>query len=206
MRKQVYSCSDDAVSRCASIVKEGGVVVFPTDTIYGIGCDPFNDQAVGRIFAIKGRDEKKPLPVLAYSVKDAEKIVSLGITGRALAEKYWPGALTIVAPIVDLKISRRVTAGGRSLAVRVPANECVLSLLRRCRYIVGTSANQSGGRPLKSSQEVLDSSLDGYDALLDGGPVEKGVESTIVDVTGKPKVLREGAIKSKEVMELIGRV
>lgn len=206
MRKQVYSCSDDAVARCASIVKEGGVVVFPTDTIYGIGCDPFNDQAVGRIFAIKGRDEKKPLPVLAYSVKDAEKIVSLGITGRALAEKYWPGALTIVAPIVDLKISRRVTAGGRSLAVRVPANECVLSLLRRCRYIVGTSANPSGGRPLKSSQEVLDSSLDGYDALLDGGPVEKGVESTIVDVTGKPKVLREGAIKSKEVMELIGRV
>lgn len=182
------------------------MVVFPTDTIYGIGCDPFNDQAVGRIFAIKGRDEKKPLPVLAYSVKDAEKIVSLGITGRALAEKYWPGALTIVAPIVDLKISRRVTAGGRSLAVRVPANECVLSLLRRCRYIVGTSANPSGGRPLKSSQEVLDSSLDGYDALLDGGPVEKGVESTIVDVTGKPKVLREGAIKSKEVMELIGRV
>jgi len=206
MRKQVYSCSDDAVARCASIVKEGGVVVFPTDTVYGIGCDPFNDQAVGRIFAIKGRDEKKPLPVLTYSVKDAEKIVSLGITGRALAEKYWPGALTIVAPIVDLKISRRVTAGGRSLAVRVPANECVLSLLRRCRYIVGTSANQSGGRPLKSSQEVLDSSLDGYDALLGGGPVEKGVESTIVDVTGKPKVLREGAIKSKEVMELIGRV
>lgn len=206
MRKQVYSCSDDAVARCASIVKEGGVVVFPTDTIYGIGCDPFNDQAVGRIFAIKGRDEKKPLPVLAYNVKDAEKIVSLGITGMALAGKYWPGALTIVAPIVDLKISRRVTAGGRSLAVRVPANECVLSLLRRCRYIVGTSANPSGGRPLKSSQEVLDSSLDGYDALLDGGPVEKGVESTIVDVTGKPKVLREGAIKSKEVMELIGRV
>lgn len=206
MRKQVYSCSDDAVARCASIVKEGGVVVFPTDTIYGIGCDPFNDQAVGRIFAIKGRDEKKPLPVLAYNVKDAEKIVSLGITGMALAGKYWPGALTIVAPIVDLKISRRVTSGGRSLAVRVPANECVLSLLRRCRYIVGTSANPSGGRPLKSSQEVLDSSLDGYDALLDGGPVEKGVESTIVDVTGKPKVLREGAIKSKEVMELIGRV
>jgi L-threonylcarbamoyladenylate synthase len=205
MRNKVFCCSGYAVAKCASVVKGGGVVVFPTDTIYGIGCDPYSDSAAGRIFAIKGRDEKKPLPVLAYSIDDAEKIVLLGGAGRALAEKYWPGALTIVAPIVDHKISRRVTAGGNSLAVRVPANECVLSLLRHCRYIVGTSANPSGGRPLKSAQEVLDSLLDGYDALLDGGPV-KGVESTIVDITGKPRILREGAIKSKEVMETLGRV
>lgn len=193
------------MARCASVVKNGGVVVFPTDTIYGIGCDPYSDSAVERIFAIKGRDEKKPLPVLVCSMKDAEKIVSLGDTGKALAEKYWPGALTIVAPIIDHKISRRVTAGSNSLAVRVPANECVLTILRHCRYLVGTSANPSGGKPVKSAQEVLDSSLDGYDALLDGGPV-KGVESTIVDITGKPKILREGAIKSKEVLELLGRV
>src|SRR5687767_1602925 len=126
--KKVYSCSGDAVARCASVVKGGGVVVFPTDTIYGIGCDPYNDSPVERVFAIKGRDEKKPLPVLAYSTKDAEKIVSLGAAGRALAKKYWPGALTIVAPVADRRISRRVTAGGKSLAVRVPANECVLSL------------------------------------------------------------------------------
>jgi L-threonylcarbamoyladenylate synthase len=205
MRKQVLSCSDDAAARCASVVKGGGVVVFPTDTIYGIGCDPYGDSAVERIFAIKGRDEKKPLPVLAYTMKDAEKIVSLGDAGRALAEKYWPGALTIVAPITDQKISRRVTAGSKSLAVRVPANECALSLLRHCRYLVGTSANPSGGEPLKSAEEVLGSSLDGYDALLDGGPVN-GVESTIVDVTGRPKILREGAIKSKEVLVLLGRV
>jgi L-threonylcarbamoyladenylate synthase len=206
MRGQVYSCSGDAVARCASVVKSGGVVVFPTDTIYGIGCDPYNDSAVERIFAIKERQENKPLPVLTCSLEDAEKIVALGDAGRALAKKYWPGALTIVAPIVDHRISRRVTAGGSSLAVRVPANDCILSLLDHCRYIVGTSANQSGGKPLKSAQEVLDSPLEGYDALLDGGPVEKGVESTIVDITGRSKILREGAIKSKEVLELLGRV
>lgn len=206
MRRQIFKCTGDAVARCASVVKSGGVVVFPTDTIYGIGCDPYSDQAVERIFVIKGRDEKKPLPVLAYSIEDAEKIASLGDAGRALAKKYWPGALTIVAPIADQKISRRVTAGGNSLAVRVPANECVLSLLKRCRYLVGTSANPSGEKPLKSAQEVLESSLEGYDALLDGGPVERGVESTIVDVTGTPKILREGAIRSKEVLELLGRV
>lgn len=206
MQGQVFSCSDDGVAKCASIIKNGGVVVFPTDTIYGIGCDPYKDETVERIFAIKGRDEKKPLPVLAYSIQDAEKIVSLGDAGRALAKKYWPGALTIVAPIADYKISRRVTAGANSLAVRVPANQCVLSLLKRCRYLVGTSANLSGEKPMKSAKQVLDSRLGGYDALLDGGSVEKGIESTIIDLTGKPKVLREGAIKSSEVMELLGRL
>jgi len=203
---QIFKCTDDAVARCALLIKSGEILVFPTDTIYGIGCDPYNDKAVERIFAIKGRDEKKPLPVLAYSTADAEKIVSLGDAGRVLAKKYWPGVLTIVAPIADKKISRRVTAAGSSLAVRVPANECVLSLLKRCKYLVGTSANPSGEGPGKSAQEVLNSSLKGYDALLDGGPVENGIESTIVDITGRPKVLREGTIKENEVMQLLGRV
>ena len=203
---QIFKCTDDAVARCALLIKSGEILVFPTDTIYGIGCDPYNDKAVERIFAIKGRNEKKPLPVLTYSTADAEKIVSLGDAGRVLAKKYWPGVLTIVAPIADKKISRRVTAAGSSLAVRVPANECVLSLLKRCKYLVGTSANPSGEGPGKSAQEVLNSSLKGYDALLDGGPVENGIESTIVDITGRPKVLREGTIKENEVMQLLGRV
>jgi L-threonylcarbamoyladenylate synthase len=206
MGRQVFGCSEDDLAKCALVVKSGGVVVFPTDTIYGIGCDPYNDNAVRRIFAIKGRDEKKPLPVLAYSVNDAEKIASLGRAGRTLAEKYWPGALTIVAPVADHKISQTVTAGSDGLAVRVPANKCILSLLNHCRYLVGTSANLSGEKPMKSAQEVLDSPLDGYDALLDGGPAEKGIGSTIIDITGEPRILREGAIKSGEVLETIGRL
>jgi L-threonylcarbamoyladenylate synthase len=195
---QVFSCSD--AEKCASIVEHGGVVVFPTDTIYGIGCDPYNDAAVKRIFRIKGRDEKKPLPVLAYSAQDAEKLIALGRTGMALAKKYWPGALTIVAPITDNRISPIVTAGSMNLAARVPANRCVLLLLKHCKYLVGTSANLSGQKSLRSVKEVLDSGLAGFDALLDGGAVEKGVESTIVDVAGAtPKVVREGAIKAEEI-------
>jgi L-threonylcarbamoyladenylate synthase len=195
---QLFSCSD--AEKCASIVKRGGVVVFPTDTIYGIGCDPYNDAAVKRIFRIKGRDEKKPLPVLAYSAQDAEKLIALGRTGMALAKKYWPGALTIVAPITDNRISPIVTAGSMNLAARVPANRCVLLLLKHCKYLVGTSANLSGQKSLKSVKEVLGSGLAGFDALLDGGAVEKGVESTIVDVAGAtPKVVREGAIKAEEI-------
>lgn len=206
MKGQVFGCTDDAVGRCASVVKNGGVVVFPTDTIYGIGCDPYNERAVQRIFAIKGRDGVKPLPVLSLSIDDAEKIVSLGRAGRVLAEKYWPGPLTIVAPVADRRLARGVTAGSDSLAVRVPANRCALSLLGHCRYIVGTSANKSGEKPLKSAQEVLDSNLDGYDALLDGGPAEHGIESTIVKITGRTKILREGAVKASEVMETLGRL
>src|ERR687891_485399 len=205
-KRKIFECSQQAVASCALLIKSGGVVIYPTDTIYGIGCDPYNDSAVKRIFTIKGRDEKKPLPILASSIVEAERIVSLGRTGRMLAEKYWPGALTIVAPIIDHRISPRVMAGSSSLAVRIPANNCVLLLLSHCRYLVGTSANLSGDRALKSAQEVLDSGLEGYDALLDGGIVEKGIESTIVSVEGKPKILREGAIKSKEISHLIGPI
>lgn len=204
-RYKVLGCSD-GIAECASIIKNGGVVVIPTDTIYGIGCDPRNDSAVERIFKIKGRDEKKPLPVLTYCMQDAEKIASLGRAGRKLAEKYWPGALTLVAPLIDKKVSRGVTAGSSNLAVRVPANSCVLSLLQQCKYLVGTSANISGGKSCKSAQEVIGSGLDGFDALLDGGPVG-GIESTIVDMTGAaPMILRKGAIKSGEVLRLIAQV
>ncbi|MDQ4067416.1 MAG: L-threonylcarbamoyladenylate synthase [Thermoproteota archaeon] len=203
---KIFQCSEDAVASCALVVTDGGVIVYPTDTIYGIGCDPYNDLAVKRIFTIKARSEKKPLPILTYSMQDAERIVSLGRTGRMLAERYWPGALTIVAPIIDHRISPRVMAGSSSLAVRIPANNCALLLLSHCRYLVGTSANLSGDRALKSAQEVLNSGLEGYDALLDGGTVEKGIESTIVSVEGKPKILREGAIKSKEISHLIGPI
>ena len=205
-KPQIFQCSEDEVARCALLIKRGGVVVFPTDTIYGIGCDPYNNSAVKRIFTIKGRDEKKALPVLTYSAQNAERIVLLGRAGKILAERYWPGALTIVAPIIDRTISPKVAAGSSSLAVRVPANKCILLLLSQCSYLVGTSANLSGETALKSAREVLDSGLEGYDAILDGGTAEKGMESTIVDVGGKPKILREGAIKSSEVSQLLGQI
>jgi L-threonylcarbamoyladenylate synthase len=203
---QIFNCLDDeAISKCASIVRNAGVVVFPTDTIYGIGCNPYIDLAVERIFAIKGRDKEKALPILAYSVEDIKKIVSLGQYGISLAKKFWPGALTIVAPLVDDSISHKVMGGRRkSLAVRIPANKCILALLSHCRYIVGTSANLSGQSSITSSKQILESGLDGFDALLDGGDIQGGVESTIVDITGKePLILREGALASGEVLKAL---
>lgn len=142
--------------------------------------------------------------MLAASTEDAEKIVKLGSAGRALADKFWPGALTIVAPLADHKISDRVLAGGRSLAVRVPANKCALDLLSMCKYLVGTSANPSGRPAPKSAQEVA---LEGYDALLVDKSALIGMESTIIDIAtaGAPRIIRQGAISAGEIEEVLGQ-
>lgn len=196
-------CSDDGISRCAEIVRNGGVIVFPTDTVYGIGCDPYNDAAVGRIFEIKGRDDHKPLPVLVGSIEMAERLADLGRTGKMIAEKFWPGALTIVAPAKDSKISAKVTAGRPGIAVRMPKSRCALDLLAKCGCLVGTSANHSGKPSSKTVQQVIDSGLQGYDAILAGNEEMIGTESTIIDMTGsKPTIARQGAISS-EIMEFL---
>ena len=194
-------CKDIDIRKCASLVIAGGVIVYPTDTIYGIGCNPYNDNSVERIFEIKDRNKRKPLPILASNIDDVEKIVSLGKIGKLLAKRYWPGELTIISPIVDKNISTKVTASKTSVGIRIPNNKCTLSLLRYCKYLVGTSANKSGEKPLKSCSEIISSSLHGFDALLDGGTVKKGVESTIVDILDStaPRVIREGGIASKEI-------
>jgi len=191
------------VQRCAQIVRNGGVVVFPTDTVYGIGCDPYDDAAVRCVFSIKGREEKKPLPVLAASIADAESIVSLDPKGRALAERFWPGALTIVAPLKDTKISPGVTAGKNSLAVRVPANRCILRVLKICKYLVGTSANPSGKSAPRDAQSVL-KLISGFDAIIvESGPLG-GTESTVVDVSGQEaKIVRQGAISEDAIRKVL---
>jgi L-threonylcarbamoyladenylate synthase len=198
---EILNCPK-GVARCASIVKEGGVIVFPTDTVYGMGCDPYKDSSVARIFAIKGRKDDKPLPVLAASIKDAEKMVKLNMVGKVLAKNFWPGALTIVAPLADPKVSEMVLAGKRSLAVRVPANKCALDLLHICKYLVGTSANPSGSTSPKNAREVT---VEGFDALLINDGALIGKESTIIDITNAaPKILRHGAVSISQIEKVLG--
>lgn len=203
---KILKCNErNDITKGASIVKNGGVIVFPTDTLYGIGCDPYDEKAVDKIFKIKNRDKINPLPILASSVVDIERIVLLSRTAKKLAQIYWPGALTIIVPLIDKKISDNLRAGKMSVGVRVPNNVCVLSLLKDCKYLTGTSANKSGEPGCKSFSEVLSSSLRGFDAILDGGEVEEGVQSTIVDLTGQhPRVIREGAIVSQAIYATIG--
>ncbi|HEX6028384.1 MAG TPA: L-threonylcarbamoyladenylate synthase, partial [Nitrososphaeraceae archaeon] len=139
---KILKCNEqNDITKGASIVKNGGVIVFPTDTLYGIGCDPYDDKAVDKIFKIKNRDKTNPLPILASSIADIEKIVLLDRTAKKLAQIYWPGALTIIVPLIDKKISDNLRAGKMSIGVRVPNNICALSLLKDCKYLTGTSAN-----------------------------------------------------------------
>ena len=198
---EILKCNEATdIKKCGSLVKDGGVIVFPTDTLYGLGCNPYNEKAVEKIFEIKNRDKTNPLPILASSITDIERIVSLGSTGKKLAQIYWPGALTIIVPLIDVNISYKLRAGKMSIGVRIPNNICALLLLRDCKYLTGTSANKSGEAACKSSSEVLSSSLRGFDAILDGGTVKGRVQSTIVDLTGQsPKISREGAITSQAI-------
>ena len=111
-------------------IKNGGVVIFPTDTVYGIGCDPYNEDAVERIYQLKNRDSTKPLPVLAYSKRVLENIVEFDETASRIAEKFWPGGLTMILPLKDDKL-KKLSRGTNTLAVRVPNNKCVLAFLKK---------------------------------------------------------------------------
>ncbi|MFQ5969717.1 MAG: L-threonylcarbamoyladenylate synthase [Nitrososphaerales archaeon] len=199
-------CSDKSIAITANSVKNGNVVVFPTDTVYGIGCDPYNDSAVGVVFEIKERKEENPLPLLCSSVQSAYRICNLNKLSKELAEQFWPGALTLISQLIDTKISRKVTAGTNKIGVRIPNHSCAVKLIEACGGIlVGTSANPSGSNAAKSADEVVQT-INGFDILLDGGKTQLGTESTVIDVSeGRLVLIREGYIKRERIEKVLGR-
>jgi len=197
-----FKCGENnAIESCANIVKNGGVIVYPTDTVYGIGCNPFNDKAVERIFLVKHRVAEKALPVLSASLIDLEKIVEVSDKVKRLARSFWPGPLTIVCPLSNRSIAPRLTANKSSLAVRIPDNPCTLSLLKLSHYLVGTSANISGQASAKSPSQINTASLTSFDALLDGGTLNKYSHSTIIrfDDDETLTVVRNGPISKSDI-------
>jgi L-threonylcarbamoyladenylate synthase len=177
-------------------VKSGELIVFPTDTVYGIGCDPFDAGAVSRLFVAKGR-ESKPVPVLCDSTRWADRLVTLGEEGHALAKANWPGALTIVAP-VKMKVPKQVDAGSGVLGVRVPGSALCRELVRLSgHFLIGSSANRSGKAPVATATEAQDAFSESVSLILDGGRL-KGAPSTVVRLAGKGiEVLREGTVRVK---------
>ena len=168
-------------------------MVYPTDTVYGLGCDPLNHAAVRRLFEAKGR-EAKPVPVLCSSLEKAGELVKLSPRALELATKYWPGALTIVAPL-RRPVPAQLTNGGPNLGVRVPAHSGALELIGSCGgRVTGTSANLSGKPSARTAAEAMDQLGGVVDVILDGGRLS-GVESTVVRIVG-PEVtlLRSGPI------------
>jgi len=195
----ILQCDNTGIKAAYDIIQKGGIVVFPTDTVYGIGCDPRNQDAVNKIYKIKGREKIKHLPVLAYSKSDIEDIVFFDEISKKIADKFWPGPVTLILRVKDKKIEETLDLKGK-IAVRVPNNPCVLALLEKCRLLVGTSANFSGQSSFGDSKEIA-SKFSGYDALLDGGQIVNSGESTIVEVVNNElKIVREGKIKLESLV------
>lgn len=182
-------------------VRGGGLVVYPTDTVYGLGCDPTSEVAVGRLFTAKRR-EAKPIPLMCDSLETASKLVSLSPVAAGLARRFWPGALTIVAPL-EARLPFPIHQGSGTLGVRVPGSPLCRELVEMCGGVLtGTSANLSGSGPCRSADEAERALGSAVDMILDGG-VLTSPESTVVRVTGaRIEVLRQGAVR---VEEKVGR-
>jgi L-threonylcarbamoyladenylate synthase len=182
-----------AIARATEIVKKGGLIVYPTDTVYGLGCDPLNEEAVSRLFAAKGRGAKA-VPVLCSSPEKAEELVELSGRAIELARAHWPGPLTIVAPL-SRRVPAQLVQGSNTLGVRVPDHPLCLELILSCGgWLTGTSANLSGNPSSRSAPEVQKQLGDSVNLILDGG-VLRGEESTVVRVVGDTvTILRTGQI------------
>ena len=196
--KQVSSDSD-GVTLAIESIKNGGIVIFPTDTVYGIGCDPYNEDAIERIYELKNRDSTKPLPILGYSKRFLENIVEFDETTNRIAEKFWPGRLTIVLPLKDNRL-QKLSRGTNTLAVRVPNNKCVLAFLKKCELVVGTSANISGKEPFTDPQNIENEFMD-CDIFLNDGIIHSSGASTVIKIeNGEIVILRSGDISKNDLV------
>ena len=187
-------------------LSSGGVVVFPTDTLYGLGADVFSLAALQRIFSIKGRRADLALPVLVAGLDQVEAVAQpMSAQAQRLAERFWPGPLTLVMRRSS-DLPGLVTGGADTVAVRMPGHPVPLELARRLgRPITGTSANRSG-QPDLLDLSALENQLGNLvDHIIQTGPVPAGTASTIVNVTGDtPQLLRGGAISLEEILEAAG--
>ncbi len=191
------------IDKAAQVIKSGGIVAFPTETVYGLGANALDEKAVARIFEKKGRPQDNPLIVHVDSTVNARNIAEFNDKAEALAEKFWPGPLSIV--LRNTAISQAVTAGLETVAVRMPDSDAALSLISASGVpIAAPSANRSGS-PSPTCAQHVESDLGEDVLILDGGECVIGVESTVVDLTRDiPVVLRPGAITLEMIRECVG--
>ncbi len=201
---QIIRVTEDleAPRRAVRLIREGGLVAYPTDTLYGLGCNPHDEAAVLRVFAVKRRPRSEPLPILIGDLDQlGDLVAAVPDVARRFLQRFWPGALTLIFR-KGRYVSSTVAAGGENLAVRLPDHPTPRSLIRLAGGpIIGTSANIHGSTPPTTAQHVAFELGDQVDMILDGGRTRHGRESTVVDVTqDPPRVVREGAI-AREIIE-----
>jgi L-threonylcarbamoyladenylate synthase len=194
----------EAVHRTVRALENGGVVVFPTDTVYGVAASVFRPQAVARIYRLKGRSYKKPLPLLVAGFDQARALVE-PISRRLmkLLDDYWPGPLTVVFKTSDL--GKWATGGKPTVAIRIPDHPVTLAILRAANIpLATTSANPSGRPPAATGRAAARIFRNRVDVLVDAGPCPGGEPSTVLDASSFAWTLvREGAVKKKELLKYL---
>ena len=205
----LHSSDPAAIEAAAACLRHGGLVAFPTETVYGLGADATDDRAVARIFEAKGRPRFNPLIVHVADVRAAAELAVFDLRARSAAAHFWPGPLTLVLRRrPDAPVSLLATAGLDTIAVRVPDHAVARELIERTgRPIAAPSANRSMGISPTTSAHVLASLGERMDIVLDAGPCRVGVESTVLDLSGiQPILLRPGGATLEELEALLGPV
>ena len=195
--------TDEAIRAAGFLMKQGGVVVYPTETVYGLGCVPSDTDASQRVCEIKQRADK-PLPLICADIVAARKIVEMDSAAEKLAARFWPGPLTMVLP-TKVKYSMWVNHGASTLGVRVSPHPVASMLAKEAGgVIVSTSANISGDEPAMSASEARDIFGNKVDIIIDGGRSQGGESSTVVDLTGEEVwLLRKGPVKGEDIMTIL---
>lgn len=203
---EIIAVSDSALDKAAEILKSGGLVAIPTETVYGLAANACDGKAVARIFEVKGRPQFNPLISHFPSLEAMQDYVELDEPARTLAQHFWPGPLTLVLPRKEnTPVSDLVCAGLPTMAVRVPAHGAAQDLLKRLDFpLAAPSANSSGRLSPTTPAHVAEDIGDKVDLILAAGPCGVGLESTVVDLSGDvPALLRPGAVTVEELSEVL---
>jgi len=203
---KMLTAGPTAAAEAAGCLKNGGLVAFPTETVYGLGADATQPEAIARLYQAKGRPSFNPLIAHVSDLAAAERIARFNATARRLAEAFWPGPLTLVLPkTADCAVADLATAGLDTVAVRMPAHAVAREILRELgRPIVAPSANRSGHVSPTTAAHVATDLSGRIDLIVDGGPVSVGVESTIIGCFETPLLLRPGGLPRGAIEQVLG--
>ena len=197
----IVSYSEDTLKSTAEIVSNGGVIAFRTDTFYGLGADPFNQEAVRQIKQLKGREDNKPILIVISDYDQLDRFInSISPMFKSLAKKFWPGPLTLIGEACPY-LPAEITAGTRTVGVRLPKDERVRELVRTCGgALTATSANPSHLAPATTALQVAEYFGEHLNLVIDDGLAQTDRPSTVVDVSSdQPKLIREGVIPWSEI-------
>ncbi|GMA70183.1 threonylcarbamoyl-AMP synthase [Leuconostoc litchii] len=205
MNTKIFKTTKNDIEEASRLISQGEVVAFPTETVYGLGADATNEVAIKKVFIAKGRPADNPLIMTVADVSQLDKFVTVSEQAKKLMDKFWPGSLTIILPIKVNQVSMMVTGGLQTVAFRLPDNDATRELIRNAgRPIVGPSANTSGKPSPTTAQHVWHDMKNKIAGIVDDGPTQVGVESTVVDMSVvTPIILRPGAVTQQQLEEVL---